>query len=306
MPLVGFGLWKVPNETCADTVYRAIQYGYRLFDCACDYGNEKEAGDGVRRAIADGLVKREDLWITTKIWNTFHAPAHVHEAARMQLQHWGLEYFDLLLVHFPIALQYVDPKHRYPPAWWDDNKQLLPMEKTPMQATWKAYEELVDQGLVKNIGISNCSGSIINDMMTYARYEPQVLQVEMHPYLNQEALVQMAKSLGMAMTGYSSFGPQGYIELQMDKGVGSLFKNDVIVGIAKKHGKTPAQVLLRWSTQRGIAVLPKATDSALLKENFASTSFNLDEVDLKKIGSLNRNIRFNDPADFSPKMSIFA
>ncbi|KAL1683736.1 NADP-dependent oxidoreductase domain-containing protein, partial [Schizophyllum commune] len=291
MPLVGFGLWKVPNETCADTVYNAIKMGYRLFDGACDYGNEKEAGEGVRRAIADGLVKREELFITSKLWNTFHAHDHVKQLAKKQLQDWGLDYFDLYLVHFPIAIQYVAPEHRYPPTWWDDEGKLLPPVNVPMQETWSAMEELADEGLAHNIGVSNVCGGLLLDMFRYARIPPQVLQVELHPYNSQAALIKVAQLLGVVVTGYSQFGPMGYREIGADKNTGLLFDHPVIQKVAQAHGKTPAQVLLRWLTQRNITVMPKATRNDLLQENLRSDDFQLTDEDFKQIATLNINRR---------------
>jgi len=191
-------------------VYNAIKAGYRLFDGAGDYGNEKEAGQGVQKAIKDGLVKREDLFITSKLWNTFHAKEHVHDMAKMQLGFWGLDYFDLFLIHFPIALKFVDQNHRYPPEWFGDDGKVY-IQNTPMQETWQAMEGLVDKGLVKNIGLSNCQGSIILDVVKYARHPVSVLQIEHHPYLTQEPLVKLCKTLGIAITAYSSFGPMSYV-----------------------------------------------------------------------------------------------
>ncbi|KAJ3880816.1 NADP-dependent oxidoreductase domain-containing protein [Lentinula edodes] len=306
MPVVGFGLWKVTKSSCADTVYAAIKAGYRLFDGAGDYGNEKEAGEGVRRALSEGIVNREDLFITSKLWNTFHAKEHVNKIAKMQLKLWGLDYFDLFLIHFPIALQYVDPAHRYPPEWWGDDGKSVTLERIPLQETWTCMEELVDQGVAKNIGISNCSGSIICDIFRYARIEPQVLQVEIHPYLSQEPLLKFAKTLGIAVTAYSSFGPQSYLELGMDKGVTALFEHDVVTSAASKVGKTPAQVLLRWAIQRGMAVIPKSNSSDRLVQNLQSEDFELSEDDMKAISGLNINLRLNDPAEIDPRMAIFA
>ncbi|KAJ6540788.1 Aldo keto reductase [Mycena vulgaris] len=299
------GTWKIPKSVCADTVYTAIKLGYRLFDGACDYGNEEELGQGVRRALSDGLVKREELFITSKLWNTFHAKKHVKTLAKKQLANWGIDYFDLFLIHFPIALKYVDPAERYPPEWFGADGKVH-LQNTPMQETWAAMEELVDAGLVKNIGISNCQGVLLLDILRYARIKPQVLQIERHPYLNQEALVALAQEVGIAVTGYSSFGPQGYIELSMDRGAQSLFTHKVVCTIALSHSKTPAQVLLRWSTQRGIAVVPKATDENLLVENLNSAAFDLTADDMKALSSLNSDLRMNDPRDINVMLSIFA
>lgn len=305
MPLVGLGLWKIPKPSCADTVYNAIKAGYRLFDGAGDYGNEKESGEGVRRAIADGLVKREDLFITSKLWNTFHAKEHVHALAKKQLELWGIDYFDLFLIHFPVALQYVDPNHRYPPEWWGDDGKVY-LANTTIQETWTAMEELVDAGVAKNIGISNFQSSLILDLLRYARYEPQVLQVELHPYLNQQPLVDFCNAWGIAVTAYSSFGPQGYVELGMDKSAASLFSNDTVQKVAAATKKTPGQVILRWATQRGIAVIPKSTADERLAENLGNLGFDLSDEQLKSISALNINLRLNDPILIDPRLSIFA
>ncbi|KAJ7631730.1 NADP-dependent oxidoreductase domain-containing protein [Mycena polygramma] len=306
MPLIGHGLWKVPKPKCADTVYNAIKAGYRLFDGACDYGNEKEAGEGVRRAISEGLVKREDLFITSKLWNTFHAKEHVHALAKKQLAAWGLEYFDLFLIHFPIALKYVDPAERYPPEWFGPDGKTVHLQDTPLQETWTAMEELVDAGLVKNIGISNCQGSLLIDIFRYARFKPQVLQVELHPYLTQEPLLALAKSLGVAVTAYSSLGPQGYYEISLDHGASSLLSLELVKSIASKHNKSPAQVLLRWATQRGTAVIPKSDIKQQYLENLEIQSFTLEPEEMKAISGLNCNLRMNDPADIDKRLSIFA
>jgi len=287
------------------TVYNALKAGYRLLDGAGDYGNEKEAGEGLRRAIKDGIVKREDVFVTSKLWNTFHKYEHAKALAKKQLELWGIDHFDLFLVHFPIALQYVDPSHRYPPEWWGDDGKVH-LQNTPLHETWRAMEELVDEGLTKNIGLSNCQGSIILDVLRYARIEPQVLQVELHPYLTQEPLLKLAKVLGLAVTAYSSLGPQSYVELGVDKGIPNLLEHDVVHSVAKNAGKTPAQVLLRWAVQQGVAVIPKSNNHERLVQNLQVESFELSEADMKALSSLNINLRLNDPADIDPRLGIFA
>ncbi|GAB7346063.1 hypothetical protein MBLNU457_4826t1 [Dothideomycetes sp. NU457] len=307
MPLVGFGLWKVDNATCADTVYNAIKTGYRLFDGACDYGNEQEAGQGVARAIKDGLVKREELFIVSKLWNSFHDYERVKPICKKQLQDWGVDYFDLYIVHFPVALKYVDPSVRYPPSWTDENDKIT-QSKTPLSDTWKAMEELYEEGLAKSIGISNYNGQSVMDLQRYAKQLPQTLQIEHHPYLTQEPLVELAKSLGIAITAYSSFGPISYHELEMEKAKDTplLFEHDVVKKVAEKHNKSPAQVLLRWSTQRGVAVIPKSNNQQRLAANLDVCSFDLSEDEIKSISALDRGLRFNNPTNYGLPLPIFA
>ncbi|KAF9041761.1 Aldo/keto reductase [Hymenopellis radicata] len=288
MPLVGFGTWKV--RFLARYNNTAVKAGYRLLDGAGDYGNEKEVGEGVRRAIDEGIVKREDLFITSKLWNTFHDKERVEQLARKQLADWGLEYFDLFLIHFPISLEYVDPAHRYPPEWWGDDKQVH-LGKATIQETWTEMEKLVDIGLAKNIGVSNFQPQLILDVLRYARYEPQVLQVEIHPYNSQSQLVDFCKVHGIAVTAYSSLGPQGYIEIAMDKSLPSLFSQ---------------KVLLRWSTQRGIAVIPKTEYPEYLQQNLDNLQFMLTDEEMKAINGLNVNVRLNDPALIDARLAIFA
>ncbi|KAL7808519.1 NAD(P)H-dependent D-xylose reductase xyl1 [Trichoderma aethiopicum] len=300
MPQVGFGLWKVDNAVCADTVYNAIKAGYRLFDGACDYGNEKECGEGVARAIKDGLVKREDLFIVSKLWQTFHDEDKVEPITRRQLADWQIDYFDLFLVHFPAALEYVDPSVRYPPGWFYDGKSEVRWSKTTLQQTWGAMEKLVDKGLARSIGVSNYQAQSVYDALIYARIKPATLQIEHHPYLQQPDLVSLAQTEGIVVTAYSSFGPTGFMELDMPraKSVAPLMDSSVIKTIADKHGRTPAQVLLRWATQRGIAVIPKTSRPEVMTQNLDSTTFDLDSEDLAKIADMDLNIRFNKPTNY--------
>lgn len=297
-----FGLWKVNNDTCADQVYNAIKTGYRLFDGACDYGNEKEAGEGIRRAIKDGLVKREDLFIVSKLWGSFHDKEVVEKIARKQLSDWGLNYFDLFLIHFPISLKYVDPSVRYPPGWEDENGNFT-LGKTPIQVTWQEMEKLVDKQLAHSIGVSNFNAQSLMDLHRYARVPPATLQIEHHPYLAQPSLVQYAQGSGLHVTAYSSFGPASFLELDIKSAVGAtpLLEHTLIKKIAERHGKTPAQVLLRWATQRGVAVIPKSNNQHRLQQNLDVTDWDLADGDIEAISGLDKGLRFNEP----PAVSLF-
>jgi len=307
MPLVGFGVWKVPTDTAADTVYNAIRAGYRLFDGAFDYGNEKECGLGIKRAIDEGLVTRSDLFITSKLWNTFHERERVEPITRQQLKWWGIDYFDLFLIHFPVALEYVDIKDSYPSGWANLEGKVV-QSRASIQETWEAMEKLVELGLTRSIGVSNFQGSLLMDVLRYAKIRPAVLQVEHHPYLVQKELFAFAKAENIAVTAYSTFGPLSFVELDWDKAKDTpkLFEHKTITSIAAAHQRTPAQVILRWCTQRGVAVIPKSNSAERLTQNLTNTEFDLTNEEIESISSLNKNIRFNNPPDYLGTLYIFA
>ncbi|KAH8593955.1 D-xylose reductase xyrA [Bisporella sp. PMI_857] len=307
MPLVGFGLWKVARDITADTVYHAIKTGYRLFDGAYDYQNEKEAGEGIRKAIKDGLIKREDVFITTKLWNNYHHKDHAKQMAYAQRDAWGLDYIDLYLIHFPVALKYIEPEKLRYPAWWMDlERKIVQTDKVPIMETWQAMEELVDEGVCRSIGVSNFSTQLLYDVLSYARRPISSLQIEHHPYLVQSQLVTMAQEEGIAITGYSTFGPQSFLELpaifrKRAEDVPMLFEHPVIQKVAKAHGRSAGQVLLRWATQRNIAVIPKSNNKARLQQNLEVNDFSLSTEELAEITSLDKGLRFNDPGFYLEK-----
>ncbi len=304
IPQVGLGMWKIPPAQVPATVVAAVDCGYRHFDSACDYGNERETGQGLAQAIADGKCTRDDLWITTKLWNTYHAPEHVRAAIERQLADLRLDYLDLYLIHFPIAQRFVPFDERYPPGWFFDPQAPSPRMEfapVPVHETWQAMEELVDAGLTRHIGISNFNSGMIRDLLTYARVKPEVLQVELHPLLTQENLVRYALEEGLVVTAFSSLGSPSYVPLNMAEASESLLTHPTVAGIASKVGKTPAQVLLRWAIDRSLVVIPKTTSPGRLVENISLFDFKLDANQIAAISALNRSRRFNDPADFGEK-----
>ncbi|RDW60249.1 hypothetical protein BP5796_11855 [Coleophoma crateriformis] len=313
MPLVGFGLWKVNQDTTAEIVYHAIKTGYRLFDGAYDYANEKEAGEGIRKAIEDGLVKREDIFVTTKLWNNYHKKEHVKKMAYAQRESWGLDYIDLYLIHFPVALKYIDPETIRYPAWWMDvDHKVVELDKVPIMETWQALEELVDEKVCRSIGVSNFSTQLLYDLLSYARHPVSSLQIEHHPYLVQDQLVKMAQEEGIAITGYSTFGPQSFLELpdafrKRAQDMPLLFDHPVIQKISTAHKVSPGKVLLRWATQRNIAVIPKSNNQARLQQNLEVNDFSMTQEELDEISSLDKGMRFNDPGFYLEKpIRIFA
>jgi len=302
MPKVGLGLWKLPSDRCADVVHEAIRIGYRHLDSACDYGNEVQVGEGIRRALAEGLCRREDLWVTSKLWNTYHAPEHVRPAMERSLNDLGLEYLDLYMVHFPIALAFVPFEQRYPPEWIHDPafpERGMKLDDTPLHVTWSAMEKLVDEGLARTIGVCNYASALMHDLMRYARIKPRALQIEIHPYLNQARMLKLCRAYDIDVVAYSPLGSLSYIELDMAGDMPSLLEHDVINAIAESVQRTPAQVILRWNVQRGCAVLPKTSRPERLVENLAVFDFELDAAHMRQIDALNRNHRFGDVGHFT-------
>src|SRR5436309_9715459 len=177
MPVVGLGLWKVGRAEASCLVQGAIRAGYRHLDCACDYGNEAEVGDGIRTALAAAACRRDELWITSKLWNTYHARGHVRPAVERTLRDLQLDYLDLYLIHFPIAQAFVPFEERYPPEWFDPSETAPRMKfaRVPLSETWAAMEDLVTAGLVRHVGVCNYGTALLRDLLSYARVRPAVL-----------------------------------------------------------------------------------------------------------------------------------
>lgn len=301
MPSVGLGLWKIAREQTAGAVTEAVATGYRHLDSAADYGNEAEVGDGLRQVFRSGGVSREDLWVTSKLWNNYHRREHVRPACERTLRDLGLDFLDLYLIHFPIALKYIDFEASYPPGWLNETAPGGPrmeVDPVPLAETWAAMEELVEAGLVREIGVCNYNSGLLHDLIAQARIKPAMLQVECHPYLSQERLLRLARNHGMAVTAFSPLGALSYLELQMAKSGESVLQEKVVQEAAKRLGRTPAQVVLRWGVQRGTAVIPKTSRPERLRENIALFDFELTPEEMEAISGLNRNRRFNDPAVF--------
>lgn len=240
-------------------------------------------------------------WLHRPVFDTFPCRAQVHSARAVTLSSALLR----TGIFFNVANNFQ--------AWWMDSDQTtIEIAPVPIQETWQALEEVVDAGIAKSIGISNAQAQTLYDIKRYARYPISALQIEHHPYLSQPELVQMAQEENIAITAYSSFGPQSFLEMppifrERAKDIALLFDVGPVKEAARRTGKTPAQVLLRWATQRNIAVIPKSNNQDRLKQNLSCTEFDLTNEELTAISNLDRGLRFNDPGFYLHKpLHIFA
>ncbi|KAJ4459736.1 putative Aldose reductase B [Paratrimastix pyriformis] len=291
IPRLGLGTWQSPSEEVRGAVVAAIEAGYRHIDTARVYKNEAAVGDGIQEAISRGLVRREDLFVTTKLWCTDHHPSRVLEACQKSLERLKLQYLDLYLVHWPVAWKPF-------PASQPDRTGLEPgmepapeIEKTPFFETWRAMEDLVDRGLVRSIGVCNCTPIFMHDLLSYARIRPAVCQVEMHPYMPQPALVQWCNKEGIHVTAYSPLGSTDRVP--------RLLEDAVLREVGAKYGRSPAAVALRWAYQRegaSTSVIPKSVHAARIRENFELTGWALDQADMDRLSSLPTSFRYVHPA----------
>ncbi|KAG2705835.1 hypothetical protein I3760_05G073800 [Carya illinoinensis] len=292
MPMVGLGVWRIEDKDMRDLVINAIKIGYRHFDCAADYKNEAEVGEALAEAFRTGLVKREDLFITTKLWNSDHG--HVVEACKDSLKKLQLDYLDLYLVHFPVATRHLGVGNTGS-ALGEDG--VLDIDTTiSLETTWHAMEDLVSMGLVRSIGISNYDIFLTRDCLAYSKVKPAVNQIETHPYFQRDCLVKFCQKHGICVTAHTPLG--GAAANTEWFGSVSCLDDPVFKGLAAKYKRTVAQIVLRWGVQRDTVVIPKSSKPERLEENFQVFDFELTKEDMDLIKSLDKKHRTNQPAKF--------
>ena len=248
MPLEGFGVFQVPDAAvCEESVYTAIKTGYRLIDTAAAYLNEEAVGAAIRRAIADGICTREELFITTKLWIQDYPNAK--EAFEISLKKLDLDYVDLYLLHQPIGDYY---------------------------SAWRVLEEIYQDGRAKAIGVCNFYPERMTDLCLHCQVMPMVNQVECHPFFHQKQALEVAEEFDIVLEAWGPFAEGGH----------GIFTHPVLAEIGNQYGKTPAQVALRFNIQRGVVVIPKSVHTERIEQNFDVWDFTLSDGDMKKIGAL--------------------
>lgn len=278
IPQVGLGTWKSgPGEVKA-AVKAAIECGYRHIDCAWIYGNEGEVGE----AIKESGVPREELFLTSKLWNTCHHAEDVEGGCRDSLGRLGVDYVDLYLIHWPVCLK---KGHAMPPL-------AEHMDDVPLTETWGAMEALVEKGLCRDIGVSNFSQKKLELILEKAKIPPVMNQVEGHAYLQQDKLKAFCEEKGILITAYSPLGSPDRPARVLDETDPILMEDPVLKEIAGRVGYTPAEVLIRWAVQRGTIVIPKSVTPARIEANLrAGCEYRLPEEEMAALGKMNRDLR---------------
>lgn len=275
MPAIALGTSGIEAGRAYQVIRTAIELGYRHFDCAPAYGNEKEIGKALADAIQQGDVVRGDLWITTKLSNDSHLEEAVMPCLEKSLKNLQLDYVDLYLVHWPVALRagVIAP---------EASEDYLTKEEAPLIDTWTGMEECIDEELTKHIGVSNFNIETLNMLNSEGTLEPELNQIELHPYLPQQSLYDYCRTHDILVAAYAPLGSPGKRD---DRRANEplLLHEPIIVALAEKHGCTPAQILIAWSLGRKTAVIIKSSDRERLKENLSALNVKLDREDLRRL-----------------------
>lgn len=272
MPILGLGTWKSKPDEVRKAVIDAIELGYKHIDCAMCYQNEHEVGEALSAKFKDGTIKREDIFITSKLWNTFHSKARVIPALKQTLKDLKLDYLDLYLIHWPMG--YKEGEGTMFPK--DGDKWLY--SDVDYTETWLEMEEAVKQGLVRSIGLSNFSKDQIERVLAAGSTVPANLQIECHPWLPQNELIKYCLSKGISVTAYSPLGSPD--RPWAVSGEPSLMEEPTVKKIAAQHNKTPAQVLIAFQVQRGVICIPKSVTKSRIEQNSKVFDFTLSPTEI--------------------------
>ncbi|KAJ1984243.1 hypothetical protein H4R33_004447 [Dimargaris cristalligena] len=280
IPALGFGTWRSEPEKVKNAVKEALRIGYRHIDCASVYENQEEVG----KALRESDVPRDQIWITSKLWNTEHNPKDVGPACDDTLRKLGIDYLDLYLMHWPVAFKKDGDKFDTSVKHANGKPVLNDVSYVD---TWKAMEKLVRDGKTRNIGVSNFNIAQLTTLLAAAEIPPAVNQVEVHPYNQNQKLIDFCKSKGIEVTAYCPIGSTGKP---------SVMEDPAVKEVAEETGHTPAQVILAWGLQHGTSVIPKSVTPSRIESNFKS-DFKLTDAQYQKITNIGTKVRVCEPHD---------
>ena len=272
MPRIGLGTSKI--QEIDKVVYDSIKNGLRMIDTAFSYNNEKEVGEGINKALNEGIVERKDLFVITKL--TFLQKHNPEEAIKNQLKTLNLSYVDLYLDHWPFQIYTVDGK----------------TYKTPTHVLWKNMEDLVRKGYTKSIGVSNYNVQLLTDILSFCEIKPVINEIEVHPYFTNKKLIEYCQSQEIQIIAYNSLVKGTYVA-KHQKNL-NLLEENIIHELSTKYEKTPGQIALNWSLSRNIIVIPSSSNGKRITENLGSLNFKLSKEEIEKISTLQIGFKFCD------------
>ena len=288
IPAFGLGTWKSHEDSAYRAVKEALRIGYRHIDGAWIYRNEEEVGRAIRESIEAGTVVREEIFLTSKLWNSFHAPEDVEKGCQESLEALGVEYLDLYLMHWPVAF-------RPGPMMPENVDGFWPLSEMPLSKTFTAMAKLQEQEMVKSIGVSNFSISKLEKLITESQIVPTVNQVELHPYNPQNDLLAYCRDKGIHLTAYSPLGSGDRPDSMKAKNEPLLLENKDMQAIAVEEGVSSAQLLIAWAIDRGTSVIPKSTNPERIAQNLAAASQTLSDQARAAIDAIDIRFRYVSP-----------